>query len=284
MSFGLKQLLIGLVCLCAVIPVIADTKTNLPTATPGVRNESQVLAGYSGIVGTSPGHDTVSNAGGAFEFWPNGANIYGFFSQTLANDIYYEARLYGRYNYVTANPNIPGLPPSNITPPLGYGVSGMLGYNFHPNDVVDITPYVRVNVQSDMGPVYSDSNGNKIDSVTYALLAGGKLAFKATPIFSPYVNIWGGYQWNNLSGTYPNAVTMTNTPISGQLGQIAITYEIGLGARLSEHITLIPYWQYITNINQPDAAASTAIDQGGLNQGNLTGTAQVFALKLNIAW
>ncbi|MCC2626162.1 MAG: hypothetical protein K0R14_2035 [Burkholderiales bacterium] len=284
MRFKLKLLIMGAICLYIWTWASADTQANLPAASQKIRNESQALAGYSGIVGTSPGHDTISNAGGAFEFLPNGTNIYGFFSQTLANDIYYEARLYGRYNYVTANPNIPGLPPSNITPPLGYGITGILGYNFHPSDVVDITPYARINVQSDMGPVYSDSNGNHIDSITYALLAGSKLAFKATPMFSPYVNIWGGYQWNNLSGTYPNAVTNTNTPINGQLGQIAITYEIGLGAKLSEHITLIPYWQYITNINQPDGAASTAIDQGGLNQGNLTGTAQVFALKLNIAW
>jgi len=266
------------------VPSAAPNLNQSLAPTSEVRNESEVLSEYSGVVGTAPKNVTISNAGGAFEFLPNGTNIYGFFSQTLSNDIYYEVRLYGRYNYITANPNIPGIPPSNQIPPPGYGVSGMLGYNFHPNDLVDITPYLRINVQQDMGPVYSDTNGNHIDSTTYAILPGGRLIFKATPVFSPYVNIWGGYQTNSLTGSYPNSVTMSNVPVSGSLNQIAITYEIGLGTRLSEHITLIPYWQYITTFNNPDAAASAAINQGGPNQSNATGIAQVFALKLNVAW
>lgn len=253
-------------------------------STPERRNESQVLSEYSGVVGTSPGHVTISSAGAAFELLPNGTNIYGFFSQTLANDIYYEVRLYGRYNYVTANPNIPGIPPSNENPPPGYGLAGMFGYNFHATDVVDITPYVRINTQYNMGPVYSDTNGDYLNSTTYAFLLGGKLAFRATPVFSPYVNIWGGYQINNLTGSYPNSATKSNTPINGQLNQIALTYEIGMGTKISEHIVLIPYWQYQTTFNNPNTAASTAIDQGGLNQSNITGVAQAFGLKLNVAW
>lgn len=263
----------------------ASTNSNQSLApTPEAKNESELLSGYSGIVGTAPKHETISNAGGAFEFLPNGTNIYGFFSQTLSNDIYYEARLYGRYNYVTANPNIPGIPASNETPPEGYGITGILGYNFHPTNLIDLTPYVRINIQEDMGPVYTDTNGNHIDSTTYALLVGGKLAFKATPVFSPYVNIWGGYQVNNLTGSCPNSATMTNVPVSGSLNQTAITYEIGLGIKLSEHIALIPYWDYVTTFNNPDAAASAAINQGGPNLSNITGVAQVVALKLNVAW
>jgi hypothetical protein len=277
---------------CAIIcgvwaapATIAATQSNESSElTLTARNESAVLSEYSGLVGTAPPHETVSSAGGGFEFLPNGTNVYGFFSQTLSNDIYYEARLYGRYNYITPNPNIPGIPPSNETPPRGYGVTGILGYNFHPTNLVDITPYVRVNYQDDMGPVYADTNGNHIDSKTYALLVGGKLAFKATPMFSPYVNIWGGYQPNSLSGSYTNSVTMSTIPVSGALNQTVITYEIGIGAKLSEHITLVPYWQYITAFNNPDAAASVSLNQGGLNQGNITGVAQVFALRLNVSW
>ncbi|MCC2625619.1 MAG: hypothetical protein K0R14_1492 [Burkholderiales bacterium] len=260
-------------------------KANLSsTITPGVRNESEVLSVYTGVVGTAPKNDTISNAGAAFELLPNGTNVYGFFSQTLSNDIYYEARLYGRYNYIATNPNIPGIPTSNQNPPPGYGLTGILGYNFHPTDLINLTPYVRANGQYNMGPVYNDTNGDYLHSTTYGLFVGGKLTFKATPIFSPYVNLWGGYQVNDLVGSYPNSATKSNVPISGVLNQTVVIYEIGIGAKLSEHISLIPYWQYITNANSPNAAASTALDQGGLNQTNLTGTAQVFALKLNVAW
>jgi hypothetical protein len=139
-------------------------------------------------------------------------------------------------------------------------------------------------MQHNMGPVYSDTNGDYLNSSTYAYLLGSKLVFRASPLFSPYINIWGGYQINNLTGSYPNSATKSNEPITGELNQIAFTYEIGIGVKLSEHITLIPYWNYATTFNRPDATAATALDQGGLNQGSLTGVAQVFALKLNIAW
>ncbi|MCC2626176.1 MAG: hypothetical protein K0R14_2049 [Burkholderiales bacterium] len=287
MSFK-QKLLIVTVIFCALWmnqSGATGINANEVSQTTKEQTESYVLQQYSGVQGTAPKHDTVSSSGAAFELLPNGTNVYGFFSQTLANDIYYEARLYGRYNYVTANPNIPGIPASDENPPLGYGIVGILGYNFHPNSSVDITPYVRLNAYNNMGPVYADTDGDYIHSTTYALLLGGKLVFKATSVFSPFINIWSGFQTNDLVGSYPNATTHNNnTLISGTLNQWATTYEIGMGTRLSEHITLTPYWQYTTTFNYPNNSASLAINQGGLSQSDLTGTAQAFGLKLGVAW
>lgn len=273
MLYRLKILLISCVLMWGVW---ADPSTG--------RNESAVLSEYTGLEGTAPKKETISNAGSALEFLPNGTNIFGFFSQTTATDVYYEIRLYGRYNYVTANPNIPGIPASNENPPPGYDVTGILGYNFHPTQAVNLTPFIRINVAYNMGPVYSDTNGDYVNSTTYAYLIGGKLAVQASPTLSPYATIWGGYQVNNLTGAFPNSATMSNTQITGVLNQIAVYYELGLGIRLSEHLTVVPYWQYITTFNSPNGPAATAIDQGGLNQSYLTGTSQVLAIKLTVSW
>jgi hypothetical protein len=260
-----------------IFPVFAQNK-------PLTETESQLFGQYGGVVGTAPTNQTISNAGVAIEFWPNANNFFGFFSQTLANNIYYEIRLYGRNNYQSANPDIPNLPTPTGSVPMGYGISTFLGYNFHVNPVTDITPYLRVNLYKDMGPVYNNNQGDFIDSNTYALLVGGKLAFRVNTIFAPYINIWGGYVNNGLTGAFPNSATSSNQSVTGTLNQAAITYEIGASAKLSEHVFIIPYFGYNTIFNYPDSTAQTAIDQGGLNQSNLTGTAAYYGLKLNVAW
>ncbi len=256
-------------------------------ASAAVANDDELtkLHEYSGVVGTAPKQETVTTSGGAFEASPNGTNFYVFFSQTLANDVYYEIRLLTRYNYASSNPNIPGVPASELNPPMGYGTNWFLGYNFHPAPNVNLTPYLRVNLSQNMsGPVLDDTNGDYVNSTTYATLVGAKVSFRASPVLSPYINIWGGFQRNYLTGAYPNSQTQSNTPVNGILDQIPITYQVGLGMKLTNTVTLLPYWQYTVTLNKPDSNASLAIDQGGLNQSSLTGTSYAYGLKLSIAW
>ena len=52
--------------------------------------ESTIIANYDDVIGTAPRGQTISAAGAAVEETQNGAQAYGFFTQTLANDIYYE--------------------------------------------------------------------------------------------------------------------------------------------------------------------------------------------------
>ena len=262
---------------------VAFADNNLVANTKYTQTESQELTQYFGLTGTAPKHDIISAAGAAFENTPSGSNIYGFFTQTLSNDIYYEFRLYGRENYATTNPTIPGVAVGDVAPSNGYGVTGMLGYAFHTSPTFDITPYVRVNLQKNMAVSFVDTEGDQTNSQTYAVLVGSKFSFKATPTFSPYINLYGGYQNSDLSGTYPSA-TSNNNPSDGTLVQWVTNYEIGLGTKVSEHITLIPYWIYTTTFNYPNSQASTSLASGGNGQTSLTGTSQSYGLKLSIAW
>ena len=93
--------------------------------------ESQKLTAYSGVIGTAPKHFTVSSVGGAFEIAPNNISTYELFSQTLANDFYYELRLIQRITFDTPNPAIPGLNASDVNNPLGYGVDSSMKCNSH---------------------------------------------------------------------------------------------------------------------------------------------------------
>lgn len=247
-------------------------------------SESQILASYSGVIGTAPKNTTVSSAGGAFELSPNNLSLYEFFSQTLSNDIYYELRLTQRDNYVTSNPNIPGIPASNVMPPMGYGFTGIFGYNFHPTDATNITPFIRLQVQKNTGPVYQDTDGDYLNSVTYVAQLGAKFSFKATPVFAPYITLRGGYQYNQLNGAYPASKTQNAEPISGVLNQIVFIYEIGLATKITPSFAVTPYTQFSTTSNYPDPTAQLAIDQGGLNQTNLTGTSQAYGLKVSYNW
>ena len=57
-----------------------------------------------------------------------------------------------------------------------------------------------------------------------------------------------------------------------------------MSCKLTDNLALIPYMQYITIANSPDATSSAPISQGGFNVSSLTGTQQVFGLKLNYSW
>ena len=246
------------------------------------QSESHVLQDYSGVVGTGLKHNTVSAAGAAVEFAQSGSNYFAFFTQTLPNDFYYEARLYTRSNYTSQNPLFPSVPVSNINNPWGYGAAIKIGYDFHPSELIDIIPYLRVNAYNNMSVVYADSNGDNINSTTYALLPGVKIAYKVTPQFNPYIDIYGGWQQVNLNGDFPQSDTPGSA--AGTISQTTLTYEIGFSSKLSKNLALIPYMQYVTTTNNPNSTAAAPYNENGFNISSLTGTQQVFGLKLTVAW
>jgi len=245
--------------------------------------ESQKLSKYDNLVGDAPRNTTITNTGAAFELMQNAAQYYTFFAQTLSSGIYYEARLVARQNYLSQNPLV-SVPVSTIQNPWGYGAVFKLGYNFHLGDMLDMTPYLRFNASSNMGPVYANQFGDYIDSQTYSYFIGSKLAFKVLPRFTPYIDIFGGYQQVPLQGSFPNGPIGSGVQITGNINQFQITYEIGTGVKLVDHLALIPYWQYVTQANWPNQTALDTINQGGFGISPFTGSQQVFGLKLNINW
>ena len=151
--------------------------------------ESEVLSNYDGVVGTAPANKTISAAGFAVQDNQNSAQTYIFFTQTLANQIYYEVRLWGAYNYMTQNPLFPSVNVSNINNPPGYGFSGFIGYNFHVSELLDLTPYFRSNYLNNMNLVYADTNGNYINSVAISGYLGAKFSFKLLKTFSNSIKL-----------------------------------------------------------------------------------------------
>lgn len=259
---------------------------NLPsesdTATQST-SELKDFEQYTGVVGTGIKKLTITSTGASIEQTPSGTQSYLFFTQTLANSFYYEGRLYGKYNYTAQNPVFPTIPTSNENVPAGYGVSGKFGYNFHVTNTLEMTPYLRINAYRNMSVAYADSNGNYINSYTLALLPGMKLTFKLLPTFTPYIDVYGGYQQVYLDGNFTQG-SKSNQTITSTIYQWSVTDEFGFAYKVNDNITLLPYIQYITTQNSPDAVAALPYNQGGFNISELTSTQQVFGLKLSVSW
>ncbi len=246
-----------------------------------VTNESQLIASSDDtVVGTAPDHVTVSSAGAALEQSPISINSYGFFSQTLANGLYYEARVYLNYNTLSQNPNFPEVSASNINNPLGNGVAGFIGYNFNVTDILDILPYIRVNLNHNMNLVYEDSNGNFIHSNAWATFIGSKFAFKLDKRFVPYFNYYIGYQRLYMTGED----AYVTSPISTEMYQIVSNYQLGLGIKASSSISVIPYITFSTIFNNPSDVAGLPLNQGGFGVTPLTVTQQIIGTKLSYTW
>jgi hypothetical protein len=250
-------------------PALTDNLINNNTDYQAVKyaTESQLQKDYSGNIGTGIKHKTVSSTGGAVEFSPSGATFYVFFSQTLGNSIFYDARLYGKNNYRAQNPIFPAVPVSNENIPFGYGAALKLGYDFRPNQLIDIIPYLRFNAYNNLSVVYQDNNGNSINSETYAILPGVKIAYKVTPQFNPYVEMYGGWQQTNLSGNFAQSTTPGSA--NAVLTQYTLTYEIGFSSKLTQNLALIPYIQYNTTQNNPDDTAAAPYAKNGFNMSSL---------------
>ncbi len=246
-------------------------------------SESAALNNYSGVVGTAPRDVTISSAGAALQQGPNNAQAYLFFSQTLANRLYYEVRAYGAYNYMTQNPIFPSVAVSNIQNPPGWGGSALLGYNFHASDALDITPYVRFNYYRNMLLVYEDSNGNYINSKALTGLVGSKFTFKMLKGLSPYFNFYAGYQQVALWGSLEEG-TMPGVNQTATVDQLVANSEFGISFKVSSNINLIPYYIYQTTANYPDSVAITKPINGGFGVTSQTGIAQFIGMRMNVYW
>lgn len=231
---------------------------------------------YTGILGTGVAGKTVSATGAAFELSPSGTNYYGFWTQTLANGLYYEGRLLTRYNYIAQNPATPGVPVGDENPPMGYGAVIKLGYDFKLKNAVQIVPYVRFNAYKNVSVTYADTDGTNIDSTTIGYFIGSKLAYKVTPFFNPYIDLSGGFQQVNLSGKINNV-----NASGGTNDQYVFNYEIGFASKVTNSLTIIPSMIYSTTTNNPDSAAMASYANGGFNTSPLTGTSLSYALKLS---
>lgn len=266
------------------IPDVYATNSNESAVLEKTSESSATLAKYDGIVGNAPKDVTVSSAGVGIQETPNNTQAYLFFSQTLANQIYYEVRVWGAYNYMTQNPIFDSVPVSNIQNPLGTGFSGFLGYNFHVNEHIDMTPYARMNYFKNFQLVYEDSNGNYINSTTLAGFLGLKISFKETKYFTPYLNFWMGFQQVALIGTLQEGITNRGVVQTATVDQIVANTQIGFGFKVSQSMSLIPYWQYQTAANYPDSVAMAKPEKGGFGVNSQTNSIQIIGAKFNVSW
>ncbi len=251
---------------------------------PNKMSESAILAAYDGVIGNAPKNDTVTSAGIGVQETPNNTQGYLFFSQTLANQIYYEARVWGAYNYMTQNPLFDSVPVSSIQNPLGSGFSGFLGYNFHVNEYIDMTPYARLNYFHNFQLVYEDKNGNYINSTTLGGYLGLKVSFlQMKKYFTPYLNFWMGFQQIALVGNMQEGVSSGITQ-TATVDQIVANTQIGFGLKVAKDISLIPYWQYQTAANYPDGLAMTSVANGGFGINPQTNSIQIIGAKLAVSW
>lgn len=240
--------------------------------------EKEKLEDYSGVLGTAPKDKTVSATGAALEETPSGPQMFLFWTQTLANGFYYEARLYGKYNMRSQNPAFPDVPPSAENNPPGYKEVLKLGYNFHVTPTYDITPYLRLEQGNNVTVVYADTNGNYIHSTDYAILPGFKQTFKLTPNLTPYIDIYGGLVQSSLNGVMTEG-NSANQEITAGVAQYQLTTELGFAFKISEHQAIIPYTQFVYTANNPDSTAAMSYSQGGFNLSQLSSSQQVYAIK-----
>lgn len=245
--------------------------------------EQQKLSDYSGSVGTGAPGKLVSAAGAAIEETQNGPQAFLFWTQTLANGFYYEGRIYAKYNMRTQNPAFPDVPPSAENNPPGGKAVIKLGYNFNITPIYDITPYLRLEIGHDMSLVYADSTGNYIHSNNYAILPGFKQTFRVTPIFSPYIDIYGGISQVSLTGNMTQGAS-ANIQQTASVLQQQLTTELGTAIKISEHQAIIPYIQFVYTANNPDSTASASYNNGGFNISSLTSSQQVYAVKYSYSW
>lgn len=193
----------------------------------------------------------VRQVGFSYEDRPNMSDIYVFYNQLLANNVFYEVRSYLAYNYKAPNPILPSIPLSNNTNPPGYGFVGIVGYNIPLNENVTILPYIRLNYYYDFAAVYNNTNGDTINSNSYITQLGARLSLKVNNVFDIYANYFAGYQWVNLSGG--GAYTVSDNPaISGFVS----TLELGMPYKMTRKLSITPYVQFNVTTNNPNTAAN----------------------------
>lgn len=271
----------GLLLFCLNLS-IANAATSMTAAGKSALAES-ALANYDGVLGSAPEDVTITASGFALQDTPSSAQGYLFFSQTLKNQFYYEARLWGAYNYMSQNPIFPSVQASTVQNPPGYGSTGIFGYNFHATTLLDITPYLQMNYFKNMVLVYADSTGNYINSTAIAGFVGTKLIFKVNKVFTPFFNFWGGFQQVALIGNLTQGSSANETQ-TATVDQIVVNTQIGLDFKISAHISLAPYLQYQTTANYPDSVAMASPQNGGFGVSSTTTSQQIIGMKFNAFW
>jgi len=116
-----------------------------------------------------------------------------------------------------------------------------------------------------------------------AILPGFRQTFKLTHDFVPYIDIYGGYQQVSLTGNFTQGAN-PNQAVNGVVNQLTMTTEFGCAYNVSEHLAIIPYFQYIYIGNNPDTVAAAPYSQGGMNISQLTGNENIIGIKLSYAW
>lgn len=213
----------------------------------------------------------TNQVGIAYEGRSSYADGYAFFNQLLNNTVFYELRAYYIYNYISSSRVISGVTPSNQDNVDGTGVVGILGYNIPLNSNVTFMPFIRLQLLTNTVSAYEDSFGNKINSVNYSALLGGKLSMKVNDVFSIYAQFYGGYQRSRLDGE--GVFDTHNDP---QINALTSTLEFGLPYKITQSWSITPYMQFSTTDNNPNHAASKA----PYSSSKLTSTGNVYALKL----
>ena len=240
--------------------------------------EKQKMESSLGTTGSSPANKTISATGDSIEETQTGPQTFIFWTQTLANGLYYEAQFYAKYNMRTQNPAFPNVPASAVNNPPGFKGVLLLGYNFHVLPDYDITPYLRLERGSNITIVYEDSNGDYINSTDNAVLIGFKQAFKLLHNVTPYINIWGGLVHSKLNGVMNQSVN-TNNIITAQVNQWQLITEFGFAYKITEHQSIIPGMRNIYTTNSPDNTAALPYNQGGFNISQLSSSQQVYIIK-----
>lgn len=245
--------------------------------------EQQKLDQYSGVIGTAPLNKTISATGASLEETQTGPQLFLFWTQTLANGLYYEGRLYGKYNMRTQNPAFPTVPASDENNPPGYKAVFKIGYNFHVTDTYYMTPYLRLEAGKNMTLVYQDVDGDYTHSTSTAILPGFKQTFKLTNLLVPYIDIYGGYTKVNLNGELSQGASAMQFR-TAEVNQISLTNELGAAYRITDSQSITPYLQFIYTANNPNALAAQSYANGGFNVSELTSNSQVYAIKYSYAW
>ena len=216
----------------------------------------------------------INQAGPAYESRLNLSAVYIFVNQLLTNQVFYELRAYGAYNYIFKNaPN--EIPNSNQNPPLGYGGALLLGYNFAISTKFSFLPFIRIQALKNMVEAYRDTFGNKITSMNYAALLGGKLSRRVTDNFAVYAQYSAGYQLSKLTG---DGIYTTNE--NPRINIIQSVVEFGGPFKIIKTLNLTPYIQYVTLIPHPNHAARAA----PYSLGQLTNVSSLFGIKLGIVF
>ena len=236
------------------------------------------LESNTGVLGSAPKQQTISTAGVSLEETQTGPQVWVFWTQTLANGLYYEGQLYAKYNMRTQNPAFPDVPVSSENNPWGSKEVFKLGYDFHVLDDYEIISYLRLEHGNNITITYQDNNGNYIHSYDVAILPGFKQVFKLLPKLTPYIDIWGGIIYNTLTGMMTEGSSGDNVVVA-RVNQYQLNTEFGFAYKITSNQSIIPSVRLVYTSNDPDPIAAKPYNQGGFNISGLSSSQQVYTVK-----